>query len=187
MNRVIQYDLYRYVKKDFSLFIFLKALRIPGFRYLFFLRKAAAARKGSLPWIIYRIFLRRYSYKFGYQIAYNTKIGAGFFIGHFGNIVVTDKAVIGNNCNISPGVTIGQANRGSLTGAPSIGDNVWIGTNAIIVGKIIVGSDVLIAPGAFVNFDVPAHSMVVGNPGKIISKVFATSGYIENIKEEKIL
>lgn len=181
MNKIIQCDLYRYVNTNYSLAVFLRALRIPGFRYLFFLRKANSAKKNSLSWIIYRIILRRYSYKFGYQIAYNTKIGPGFFIGHFGTIVINDRAVIGSNCNISPGVTIGQTNRGRLKGVPIIGNKVWMGTNALIVGNIKIGDDVLIAPGAFVNFDVPSHSIVIGNPGRILPRPSATEGYIENV------
>lgn len=66
-----------------------------------------------------------------------------------------------------------------MQGVPTIADNVWIGTNAVIVGGINVGTDVLIAPNAFVNFDVPPHSVVVGNPAKIISRENATDGYIE--------
>lgn len=50
------------------------------------------------------------------------------------------------NCNIHKGVTIGQENRGKRKGTPVIGDEVWIGINATIVGKISIGSDVLIAP-----------------------------------------
>lgn len=46
------------------------------------------------------------------------------------------------------------------------------------MGKVKIGNDVLIAPGAYVNFDVPDHSIVIGNPGKIISKQNATEGYI---------
>jgi serine O-acetyltransferase len=182
MNRIIKYDLYRYLGKDFTIFIFLRALRIPGFRYLFFLRKAAASRRGTVRWFLYRMFLRRYTFKYGIQIPHNTQIGEGFFIGHFGNIIINDRAVIGKNCNISPGVTIGQANRGRLLGVPTIGNHVWMGTNSLIVGNIRIGNDVLIAPGAFVNFDVPDHSIVIGNPGKIIKKEFATQGYVENIK-----
>jgi serine O-acetyltransferase len=76
------------------------------------------------------------------------------------------------------GVTIGQANRGSLKGTPVIGDDVWVGANAVIVGNIKIGNDVLIAPGAFVNFDVPDHSVVIGNPGQIRKHKHATKGYI---------
>ena len=57
---------------------------------------------------------------------------------------------------------------------------MWIGTNAVIVGKITIGDDVMIAPNAFVNFDVPSHSIVVGNPGKVSHKDNATEFYINN-------
>ena len=57
---------------------------------------------------------------------------------------------------------------------------MWIGTNAVIVGNVRIGSDVLIAPLSFVNFDVPDHSIVIGNPAKIISRENAVEGYIEN-------
>ena len=62
-----------------------------------------------------------------------------------------------------------------------IADNVWIGANAVVVGKINIGTDVLIAPNSFVNFDVPPHSIVVGNPARIISRENATEGYIDNM------
>ena len=77
-------------------------------------------------------------------------------------------------------VTIGQESRGKRKGSPKIGDNVWIGTNAVIVGNITIGNDVLIAPLAHVNFDVPDHSIVIGNPAKIIRRENATAGYINH-------
>lgn len=54
--------------------------------------------------------------------------------------------------------------------------------NAVVVGRIVIGDDVLIAPNAYVNFDVPSHSVVVGNPGKIISRENVTEGYIASIR-----
>ena len=53
-----------------------------------------------------------------------------------------------------------------------------MGTNSVIVGRITIGNNVLIAPNTFVNFDVPNNSIVIGNPAKIISKEKATEGYI---------
>ncbi|MBU1564004.1 MAG: serine acetyltransferase [Proteobacteria bacterium] len=141
----------------------------------------AKSKKCSLRWFLLRIIMRHYTYKYGYQIPYNTNIGEGLFIGHFGAIVISVNAIIGKNCNIAHGVTIGRANRGVLRGAPKIGSKVWIGTNAVIVGKISVGDNVLIAPGAFVNFDVPDDSIVLGNPGKIIPDKRATLDYINNV------
>ncbi len=149
---------------------------------MYFIRKSAKVRVNSISWIVYKIILRRYSYRFGFQIPFNARIGEGFYIGHTGTVIINEKAVIGKNCNIAPGVTIGQTNRGLKTGVPAIGDSVWMGTNSIIVGGIKIGNDVMIAPGAFVNFDVPDHSIVIGNPGKIISRLNATEGYIEFIR-----
>jgi len=57
---------------------------------------------------------------------------------------------------------------GKKKGVPTIGDNVFMGRNSIIIGNVNIGHNVLIAPGAFVNFDVPDNSIVIGNPGQII-------------------
>lgn len=177
MNKTIQADLFRY-EGETSL---LKGLRIPGFRYMFFLRKAAKHKKFSPLGILFRLIVRRLSHKFGYQIPVSGSIGEGFYIGHFGTIVMNSEAKIGKNCNIAHSTTIGRASRGRLEGSPSIGDHVWIGTGSVIVGNITIGSNVLIAPNTFVNMDVPDNSIIIGNPGKIIPKEDATTGYINNI------
>ena len=85
---------------------------------------------------------------------------------------------MGNNVNLHKGCTIGRENRGKREGAPVIGDCVSIGINATVVGNIHIGNDVMIAPNSFVNFDVPDHSVVIGNPGIIHLKEDATKGYI---------
>ncbi|WP_425440669.1 hypothetical protein [Pontibacter mucosus] len=61
-----------------------------------------------------------------------------------------------------------------------MGDNVWIGTGSVIVGNVRIGSNVLIAPNAFVNVDVPDNSLVVGNPCKILEKEAPCEGYINS-------
>ncbi len=106
------------------------------------------------------------------------QIGGGLFINHPYLITINKGAVLGWNINLHKGVTIGQENRGVRKGAPMIGDNVWIGVNATIVGKIRIGNDVLIAPNAYVNCDVPDHSVVFGNPCIIKHRDNATEGYI---------
>ena len=80
--------------------------------------------------------------------------------------------------NISTGVVIGRVNTGKKEGCPTIGNEVWIGANSVIVGKIKIGNNVLIAPNAYVNFDVPDNSIVIGNPGVIHYKDNPTKGYI---------
>lgn len=67
---------------------------------------------------------------------------------------------------------------GGREGAPVIGNEVWIGINAAIVGKVTIGDDVLIAPNSYVNCDVPSHSIVFGNPCIIRHRENATEGYI---------
>lgn len=77
---------------------------------------------------------------------------------------------IGENCTIMQNVSIGIAKLGDLKG-PSIGDNVFIGASAIIVGDIKIGNNVNIGAGSFVNFNVPDNSLVVGEKSKIIPQV----------------
>ena len=84
---------------------------------------------------------------------------------------------MGSNVNIAKVATIGAESRGKRTGAPTLEDRVWVGAHAIIVGKVTIGREALIAPGAFVNFDVPAKAVVLGNPGKVISDS-GSAGYV---------
>jgi serine O-acetyltransferase len=177
MERTIKADLFRYGRET----SILKGFRIEGFRYMYFLRKASKHKKKSPLGIFYRLFVRRYGYKYGFQISVNTKIGEGFFMGHFGSVVINEHAKIGKNCNIAHNTTIGQANRGKLKGYPTIGDNVWIGTGSVIVGNVFIGDNVLVAPNTFININVPNNSLVIGNPAKIIEKENPTEGYINNI------
>lgn len=88
---------------------------------------------------------------------------------HWGHIVVNPGVVIGRNFNIAQGCLIGNA-EGAPKGTPVIGDNVYMSANSIIIGGVKIGNNVLIAPGAFVNFDVPDNAIVIGNPGKIIQR-----------------
>ena len=137
----------------------------------------------ALPrWLrgIVRLFHKLFLWMYKCDIPLGVKIGEGLYIGHPFCISINQDTVMGRNCNIHKGVTLGCENRGRRKGAPSIGNDVWIGVNATVVGKITVGDDVLIAPNSFVNFDVPSHSIVVGNPGVVYLREGATCGYINN-------
>jgi serine O-acetyltransferase len=160
----------------------------PGFRFTYYLRKVAhqsTKRRsfGVFSYIYNRILLHHYRFKYGFDISPTTKIGPGFYIGHFGGVVISPYAVLGANVNIAQGVTIGATSRGSRIGAPTLEDRVWVGANAVLVGKITIGREALIAPGAYVNFDVPSGSVVMGNPGKVVSANGST-GYINNVLED---
>ena len=170
MKSILDKDLYRYegdncalLKTKLRYFLF-----TPGFRYIFFLRKTQNA-SNSISRLFWHCCLRHCMLSTGIQIPYQTKIGEGFRLVHYGSIVINPEAVIGINANISQGVLIGNS-LGKNEGVPTIGDNVCINANAVVIGGCHIGNNVLIAPGAFVNFDVPDNSIVIGNPGKIIQK-----------------
>lgn len=150
-------------------------------RYLWLLRKAGSTRNKVIKTMCSRILLKRYRLKYGLEIPIETKIGKGLYLGHAFNITINPNAEIGDNCNIHKGVLIGQENRGRRKGAPKLGNKVWIGINAAIVGKVTIGDDVLIAPNSYVNCDVPSHSVVYGNPCIIKHLDNATEAYINNI------
>lgn len=125
-------------------------------------------------------FMRMCMYRTGIQIPLGTRIGEGFRIVHFGHIVINPNTKIGKNFNISQGCLIGNS-QGKHAGTPIIGDNVCMNANSIIIGGVSIGNNVLIAPGAFINFDVPDNSIVIGNPGKIVERGESpTSKYIVN-------
>lgn len=94
------------------------------------------------------------------------------------NITINENAILGKNVNIYKGATIGYA-KGKKEGVPQIGSDVQIGINSTVVGGIVIGNDVLIAPNVFLNKDVPDHSIVLGNPATIIPRDEATKQYIE--------
>lgn len=145
-------------------------------RYMVYFRIAQKTRNRLLK-LFCEFKLYRLCRKFGIEIKTATKIGDGFVMCHPYNITISPFAVLGKNINIMKGATIGLSN-GKRPGAPQIGDCVYIGINSTILGGIHIGDDVMIAPNTFVNVDVPSHSVVIGNPCKIIHKENATSRYI---------
>jgi serine O-acetyltransferase len=185
LRRTLEADVYRY-RRQTSRSAFASAyIHEPGFRFTYYLRKVAfyGARKKSVwvfAYVYNRVMLHHYRFKYGFDISPTTHIGPGLYIGHFGGVVISPYAVLGANINIAQGVTIGAASRGVRKGAPTLEDRVWVGAGAILVGKITIGHDALIAPGAYVNFDVAPMSVVLGNPGKVVS-MSGSAGYVNNL------
>ncbi len=149
--------------------------KLPFYQYCFRRCQLSRGITRKFFWLLYKLAARSR----GLEISVSCDIGPGLYIGHAFAITINPEVVIGKNCNLAKGVTIGQENRGKRQGTPVIGDEVWIGTNAVVVGKITIGNDVLIAPNSFVNCDVPDHSIVFGNPAVIKPCEHATAGYID--------
>lgn len=182
LKELIESDLHRYGYKNERQMGFMTRKECYGFRFSKVLRKCKWYKEHNkkICFAIERIRLNLLSEKLGFQISYSTQVGRGLYLGHMGSIVVNWKAVIGDNVNLSQGVTIGRANGGKKDGVPHIGNNVWIGANATIVGGITIGDDVMIAPNTFVNFDVPPHSLVIMEKARTIARENATAKYVEN-------
>ena len=117
--------------------------------------------------LLKKIKFKKMSVKLGFSIPLNV-FEEGLSIAHYGTIVVNSKAKVGKNCRLQEGVNIGATN-GSVN-APIIGDNVFIGTGAKIIGDITIASDVAIGANAVVVKSIlEAGVTYAGVPAKKIS------------------
>ena len=174
---LIKSDLYRYTGEiSFKAFA-VTYLREPGFNFMVWLRIRTAFKSKIVGYILHTKRI-----KFGIDIQ-SLSIGEGFYIGHFGHIVVNSAAVIGKNCNISQGVTIGISNTGSKKGVPVVGDYVYIGPGAKIMGNIKIGNRAAIGANSVVVNDVPENAVVVGVPARVVSNDGST-GYINRVQDK---
>lgn len=137
--------------------------------------------KGNLWGYLYEKKLNHMAVKTGIDFLGNPNLGDCLLIGHWGKIVINGNAKFGDEIMLTHGVTIGRDIRGKHKGYPAFGSRICIRTNSTVVGNITIGDDVLIAPNTFVNFDVPSHSVVIGNPAKIISRDNATEGHLPDM------
>ncbi|WP_321371087.1 hypothetical protein [uncultured Desulfuromusa sp.] len=175
-------DLYRYCGKKSIIEFFKNYIKIPGFRYTFWMRTAKYLK--GIPvifplYVLSRIALNRLQYRYGISIPYNTTIGPGLYVGHFGGIIVNHEAVIGNNCNINQNVTIGATYGGKSPGNPTIGNNVYIGPGSFIIGGIEIGDNVAIGANTVVNKTIGENAVVVSSAAEIISHK-SSSSYVVN-------
>ena len=108
----------------------------------------------------------------GIDIERGATIGPGLYVGHFGGINISGAAIIGRNCFISQGITIGAAGQGDHRGAPQIGDGVYIAPGARIFGKITIGNDCKIGANCVVHKDVPNGATVVTTGGCEILSIY---------------
>ncbi len=106
--------------------------------------------------------------KTGADIHPGATIGKSFFIDHATGVVIGETAVIGDHVIIYQGVTLGGVSSSKGKRHPTIGNNVVIGTGAIVLGNINIGNNVRIGAGSVVLKDIPDDSTVVGIPGEVV-------------------
>jgi len=141
------------------------------------------------------IFLQKLSYKlrlfsplaktltylirliFSCYIPYQVKIGKNFVLGYGGlGVVIHSRVKIGDDCHINQNVTLGGTSK--KNGGPKLGNHVYVGAGAAILGPITIGDNVVIGANAVVIKDIPSGSLVVGVPGKIIKSNIVKSDYV---------
>ena len=149
------------------------------FKYIYYWRKLKN-NPNALSKIYYKYKLHKLCNRTNIEIPLSVNIDSGVLMIHPYNITINSQATIGKNFTILKGATIGNIKSGKKIGTPKIGDNVYVGLNAVVVGNITIGNNVLIAANSFVNFDVPDNSIVIGNPGQIHHNDEATKEYIVN-------
>ncbi len=103
----------------------------------------------------------------GIEIHPGAAIGKNFFIDHGMGVVIGETAIIGDNVLLYQGVTLGGTGKETGKRHPTVGNNVVVGTGAKILGNIVIGDNSYIGANAVVIKDVPANSTVVGIPGRI--------------------
>jgi serine O-acetyltransferase len=119
--------------------------------------------------MIYRVMKILSQILTGIDLPCEAIVGRRFRIEHFGGIIISGDAVIGDDVVVRNGVTIGLKRRDD-PGSPIIGNRVDIGAGAKLLGKIRIGDDVLIGANAVVITDVPANSIAVGVPARILPR-----------------
>lgn len=106
----------------------------------------------------------------GIMLPVGVEAGSGLYIGHFGGIVINGGVRIGTDCKISHGVTIGTKGAGRGSGVPTLGDKVYIGAGAVVMGNIHVEDRAIIGANAVVIKDVPQGVIVGGVPARVIGQ-----------------
>jgi serine O-acetyltransferase len=159
-------DIARFREEDQSIRTLVRGLLSQGFHALVVYRFFRWCFERKVPTQPVRFFVERLTeIMTGISIPAEAKIGKGLRIHHFGGIIFHSAVVVGENCTIYHGVTLGD--RGGWGGAPRVGNNVTIGAGAKLLGEIEIGDNCLIGANAVVRTSVPSGCVAVGVPAVV--------------------
>lgn len=139
-----------------------------SFKRILIFRLFQHFRKNILLYPLFFVLNKLASSHYGVYIDDRSRIGKGLNIVHCFSIIITD-CIIGDNVTIMQQTTIGKSRGGNRAGSPMIGNNVFIGAGAKIIGRVRIGNNVAIGANAVVTKDVPDGCVVAGVPARIIS------------------
>lgn len=168
-------DFARYGKRRSTSSFFYVYIVHPGFRVTLWYRVARHLHLGGhrLLGKLATLWLLRHQLKTGVTLNPGTDIGPGLYIPHPGCIVINPNCKIGRNLYLSHDVLLGKAHSGSRKGVPDIGDDVFIGAGARLLGKLTIGDNAAIGANAVVLGDIPANTFAAGAPAKVVKEVGA--------------
>lgn len=145
-------------------------LLYPGFQAITFHRFIHWLWKFGVPFIP-RLLSQISRFLTGLEIHPGAKIGKGFFVDHGAGLVIGETTEIGGNCVLFHNVTLGGTGKHKGKRHPTLGNNVLVGTGAILLGPIKVGDNVKIGANSFVFMrDIPSDCTVVGTPARIVKR-----------------
>ena len=119
--------------------------------------------RGLALWLAKRTRVR-----YGADIHPAARVGRRLTIDHGVGVVIGGTAIIGDDCLIYQGVTLGMTGKHGGKRHPTVGSNVMLGAGSIVLGDISVGDGALVGAGSVVVHDVPANTTVVGNPARVV-------------------
>ncbi len=170
--------MFRYIKRDIRLIKERDPAARNAFEILLTYPSLTAIRSYRIAHWLYkhgmftmaRIISQRARNKTGIEIHPGAQIGKGLFIDHGMGVVIGETAIIGDNCLLYQGVTLGGTGKDKGKRHPTLGNNVLVGAGAKVLGPFRVGNNVKIAANAVVLNAIPDNCTAVGVPARIVKR-----------------
>ena len=167
MFKYIKEQIKTVMEKDPSISKPFEVLLCPSFKALIYYKMSHYFYKHK-HLILARYISEKAKRKTGIEIHPGATIGKRLFIDHGTGVVIGETAIVGNDVTLFHGVTLGGTGKEKGKRHPTIGNNVFIGSGAKVLGNIVVGNNVKIGANAVILKDVPSNVTIVGVPGKIV-------------------
>lgn len=147
----------------------MEVLLYPSFKVMLSYRRAHKLYKKG-RYFRARLISQRAARRTGIEIHPGAEIGEGLFIDHGNGVIIGETTIIGNNCTLYQGVTLGGTGKEQGKRHPTLGNNVMVSAGAKVLGSFKIGDNSKIGAGSVVLHEVPANSTVVGVPGRVVKR-----------------